>query len=174
MNVLEKVQANEVEEAAAADPRYWRQWWRKQLDVNNYLAEGMEVWTEMGPVPAEQIMIGDRVLTRDSKSNELTFNLVVGLDIQPQEKMQKFEIDSRMIVATSDQVFFVPNEGRRKAFELKNGMELESLNGPRRITEIGPGEAVATFALMIEGSSNFFVDRTGIQVAGATPLLKSR
>ena len=152
------------------DPRVWWQWWRKQLQVNNYFAQGMEVWTQMGLTSIEDIMIGDRVLSRDLESHKLGFQLVVGLDIQPQDKMQMLEVQGRSVVATPDQIFYLTGLERRKAKDLQKGIKLVGLQGTESISDNGPGAAVATFSLMIENSSNFFVDRLGIMVADATPL----
>jgi hypothetical protein len=167
---LRAANENEVE----VNPQHWWAWWRKQLDLNNYFAQGIEVWTQTGLLPIEQILIGDRVLTRDSESGELTFNLVIGFDVQPQDVMLRIEIDSRTIVATPEQPFFVTGDGWRKANELHEGMQLDGLVGSRTIAKVGPGVAVNTYNLMVENSSNYFVDRNGILVSDATPINSKR
>jgi len=156
------------------DPRLWWEWWRKQTGINNYFAKGMEVWTQIGPLPIEEIIIGDRILTRDTGSDELTFNLVVGMDRQQQSEMQVIEVGGRTIVSTPEQSFFTPHGGKRKAKELEKNSPLKSIAGPQQVTELAPGTAFSTYALLVENSSNFFVDRLGIQVSDSTPAQKHR
>jgi hypothetical protein len=173
--LAESTKANVISNGSAAGsggtgvrPQVWWDWWRKQCHVNNYFAQGVEVWTLTGLVPIEQILVGDRVLARDPKSRELTFKLVIGRDVQPNSEMRVFEVDSRTIVATPEQPLFVTGEGWRKASELKVGMQLDGLGGARRIEKVGSGDALATYGLVVMDVPTFFVDRHGVLVHDAT------
>jgi hypothetical protein len=157
------------ENAAARDvhPRVWWEWWRKELKLNNYFAAGIEVWTETGLLPIEKIMVGDRVLTRDSTTGELAFNLVIRTDTEAQAAMREIEIDSRTIVATPEQPFFLADGLWQAASKLKPGTELHGLAGSVRIDKVRPATAGTTYSLLIDKAPNYFVDRQGILVHDA-------
>jgi hypothetical protein len=149
-------------------PRLWWDWWKKRSRANNYFAQGTEVWTQCGPVPIQDILVGDRVLTRAPASDELSFNLVVGIDMRPKSAARIIEVASRTIVATPEQTFFVTNVGWRKASELKPGMQLDCLKTPARIEKVNSGEAPAIYSLVVSDVPNYFVDRRGVFVQDAT------
>jgi hypothetical protein len=161
-------QPPKVEDAADVRPRLWWDWWQKQLRLNNYVGRGTTVWTQLGPVPIEDVLVGDRVLTRNLQTGELKFNLVLGMDVRADVAVTTIEVGGRTIVATPDQPFFVPDEGWRDAHDLKPGMELDSLGGPKRIETIRTGSAHATYSLLISGRPNYFVDSQGFMVHDAT------
>jgi hypothetical protein len=153
---------------AEVDPRAWWDWWKTQTQSRHYFGRGIEVWTQTGLSPIEQILAGDRVLTRDPKSGALAFNLVLAVDAQAESVMQVIEVDSREIVATLDQPFFVFNVGWRKASELQAGMQLHGLTGPQRITRVASGDAVSRYSLLVANEPNYFVDQGAILAHDAT------
>jgi hypothetical protein len=161
-------QPPKLEKAADVRPRLWWDWWQQQLKLNNYFAKGTEVWTQFGIRPIEEVIVGDRVLTKNLDTGKLSFNLVIGVDQQRDAEVHAIEIDGRTIVATTDQPFFVPDQRWRRAQDLKPGTEVESLAGKARVESARPGAADETFSLLVEGNSNYFVDQQGILVHDAT------
>jgi hypothetical protein len=157
-----------VEKAVDVRPRLWWAWWQKRLNLNNYFDKRTEVWTQLGVLPIEQVLVGDRVLTKNLDTGELTFNLVIGIDTQPERDATVVDVGGRTIVATTDQPFFVPADNWRAATELKPGVQVESLAGPRRIESIRSGTAEVLFSLLVANSPNYFVERQGILVHDAT------
>jgi hypothetical protein len=159
-----------VVNAAGAEihPRVWWDWWKKNLNLNNYFSEGTEIWTQAGLLPIEQVLVGDRVLTRNPKSKELSFNLVIGVDRKRQDAVQVVEVNSRSIVATAEQPLFVIDQGWRRADGLKPGMKLFGLGGPQRIENVVSGLGAMTYSLLVDATPNLFVDRSGILVHDAT------
>ena len=153
---------------ADVHPRVWWNWWRKRLNLNNYVAQGTEVWTQTGLAPIERVLVGDRVLTRDVQSEELTFCLVIGIDAKSQEITRVIEVNSRTMVTTPEQPFFVADEGWRPAERLEPGMELRTLDGPQRIDNVRDGLGTATYSLLIADEPNYLVDRQGILIHDAT------
>jgi hypothetical protein len=161
-------QPPKVERAADVRPRLWWDWWQKQLQLNNYLGSGTEVWTQLGRVPIEEVLVGDRVLTKNLQTGELKFNLVLGMDVRTDVAVTTIEVGGRTIVATPDQPFYVTDEGWRDAHDLKPGMELDSLGGAKRIAFIRTGSADATHSLLVSGRPNYYVDSQGFLVHDAT------
>ena len=126
-------QPPKVEKAADVRPRLWWDWWQKQLQLNNYFASGTEVWTQLGIRPIENVMVGDRVLTRSLDTGDLAFSLVIGIDLRHDAEVHAIEVGGRTFIATPDQPFFVPHERWLSAKDLKPGTEIESLAGKSRV-----------------------------------------
>jgi hypothetical protein len=157
-----------VAKAEDIRPRVWWDWWQKQLNLNNYFAKGTEVWTQLGLVPIEQVLVGDRVLTKDRDTGKLTFNLVIGIDVQRDREASAIEVGGRTIVSTIDQPFFVKDESWRKAAELKPGAKLDGLAGATPVDGARPATADVVYSLLIADDPTYFVDRQGILVHDAT------
>ncbi len=149
-------------------PRRWWDWWRTQTQSKHFIAQGIDVWTQTGLAPIEQIRPGDRVLSRNGATDELSFQLVLAVDQQGEAAMLAIEIGGRTIVAAPEQQFQVADAGWQTAGELKPGMKLESLTGPKAIERVGPTEALARFSLLVAGAPNFFVDPMGVAVHDAS------
>ena len=149
------------------DPRWWWDWWRRQASANGYFSSGTEVWTITGPTPIEQILVGDRVLTRDA-AGELSFTLVVGCDVQPESAMQFIELNSRVIVATPDQRFYVTKR-RMEARERTDGRHAtrhaHRLAADRKRRR---GRRDRPLWRAVSHGGCFFVDRHGIVAHDAT------
>jgi hypothetical protein len=155
-----------LEDDGPIDPRWWWDWWRQRI-ASGYFSGGTEVWTLTGPTPIEEILVGDRVLTRNA-TGELSFTLVVACDMQPESAMQSIELNSRVIVATLDQQFYVTSVGWKPASELTVGTPLDALAGSRPIEQVAPGDAIARYGLAVAEGASFFVDRHGILAHDAT------
>jgi hypothetical protein len=161
-------QPPKVEKAADVRPRLWWDWWQKQLQLNNYFAKGTEVWTQFGIRPIDEVMVGDRVLTKNLDTGELTFDLVVGIDVKRDSEVRAIDITGRTIVGTANQPLYVPDERWCSAKDLQPGMEIESLAGKLRVETVRSGAAGETYSLLIQGNPNYFVDRQGVLVHDAT------
>ena len=126
-------------------------------------------------VVVEQILVGDRVLTRDPASQDLAFHLVIAMDKYSGKAERIIEVSSRTIMATSDQQFMASGAGWRKASELEAGVKLDSLAGPQPIEKINTSEGTAAkYGLAIANIPTVFVDRAGILVHDATRTRSSR
>jgi Pretoxin HINT domain len=168
---LSKATGAEVESQARKDgllPQKWWEWWRRHSGMNRYFARGTEVWTQTGPVAIEQVLVGDRVLSRDPKSGDVSFRLVIGIGEQVQGEMRIVDVDARTIVATPDQPFMVAVAGWRNAADLKAGMKLEGLGPKRSIGGVRAGDGANMYNLIVADMPNFFVDRSGILVHDAS------
>jgi hypothetical protein len=152
-------------------PQIWWTWWRARDIQQNYLAQGMEVWTLFGLAPIEDVLVGERVLTKDLDSGELAFGLVVGRDRQTMSNMRILEVDDRTIVVTPRQQFHVPGPGWRPADGLSIGETLTTLAGTCTIKSIeSSNREDITYSLMLQDGSNYFVDGQGVLVHDASRL----
>jgi hypothetical protein len=107
-------------------------------------------------------------LSRDPKSGDLSFRLVIGIGEQAQGEMRIVDVDARTIVATPDQPFMVAGAGWRNAVDLKVGVKLEGLGPARSIGAVRAGDGANMYNLIVADMPNFFVDRSGILVHDAS------
>jgi hypothetical protein len=119
-------------------------------------------------VPIESILVGDRVLTRDHASGELSFHLVLHSERKPEGEMHTVDVDSRTIVATSAQRFMANGAGWKATSELKDGVKLDSLAGPRTAQLKASGKGAEMYSLVVADVPTLFVDRIGILVHDAS------
>lgn len=153
----------------APRPQVWWDWWKRQSHRDNYVPGGTEVWTQVGLMTVEEIVVGDRVVTRDPASQELRFQLVMAMDRQSSNGTRVIELDSRTIMATPDQQFTVSGKGWQKASELKADVKLETLAGPQAIEKTSTSEGtVVKYGLAIANVPMLFVDRMGVLVHDGT------
>jgi hypothetical protein len=150
-------------------PQVWWDWWKKQTEVDHQFARGTEVWTQAGLQPIESILVGDRVLTRNSSSGELAFHLVVGTQMKSSDEVRTIELDSRTIVTTPAQRFMGSGAGWKAAAELKDGVKVDGLAGPRVVqVRTSAVKANEMYSLVVADVPTLFVDRMGILVHDAS------
>jgi hypothetical protein len=149
-------------------PKAWWDWWKQQSHTSRYFAAGTAVWTQCGLVPIEQILVGDRLLTRQPSSGELTFQLVLATRSQAKSGVRVLNMDRHTIVATPDQQFFVSGKGWRRMSNLEPETKLDSLAGPQPIKKITDGDGAMECGIVVSNVPNFFVGVQGILAHDAT------
>jgi hypothetical protein len=151
-------------------PKLWWNWWRARSRTDRYFSKGTKVWTPDGPVPIEKILVGDRVLTRDLATRDLTFELVMCTDTQPGSTMRGTTVGTKLFASTGEQQFFTADKGWQKAADLTAGQKLETLTGPQPIAATADAGASEQFGIIVDGVPTFFIGDAGVLVHDATPL----
>jgi hypothetical protein len=118
---------------------------------------GTLVWTEIGPVAIESMRRGDRVLSQDPDSGELTYQLVLDTTIRPPSETLQIHVGDEQIESTLGHPFWVIGDGWRMAKELKAGDRLHSVQGGATIDMIEPGETVEAYNLVVAETNTYFV-----------------
>lgn len=120
------------------------------------LAAGTLVWTEAGPVAVERVRAGDRVLACDPNSGVLELKPVLRATFNPDAPTFTLHIGNKKIEATSGHVFWVSGKGWVKARDLKDGMQLHTLQGTVELERVEPGKQQTMFNLVVADSHTFF------------------
>ena len=172
-----------------SSPHYWWDWWKEYNELGdngdkvNYefhssrdyyrpvtvrltscFAPGTPVWTDTGEVPIEKIRRGDRVLSQNTETGEISYRIVLGTTLRPPSETLVVRVADDQIVATRGHPFWVVGRGWRMAKELKVGDRLHSVGGGIEVNEIEPGEIVLAHNLVVEGSGNYFVGKQRLLV----------
>lgn len=181
-------------ERLGSNPKDWWEWW---ADHNEYFIKeekpeyyvhrshhretpvrisfiscfvaGTPVWTDCGPLPIEQLRVGDRVLSQDSDSGELGYKLVLDTTIRPASPTLRIRVGNESIDSTLGHPFWVVGQGWKMAKLLKVGDRLHSVNGGRVIDAIEPGEELPAYNLVVHETNNYFVSKQQILVHDNTP-----
>jgi intein/homing endonuclease len=127
---------------------------------------GTRVWSETGKVPIEDICIGDRVLTQNPETGELSYQAVVDRTLRPPTEIVEVTVDGGIqIDCTTGHPMWVSGTGWRMAKELKVGDLLHTVNGPREVLTLQPkGERQAAYNLVVAGNGSYFVSPLGVLV----------
>jgi hypothetical protein len=137
-------------------------------------AKGTIVWTVSGPRPIEKLRLGDRVLSQNVETGELTYKAVLATTIRPPSKMLQITSGDTCIAATLGHPFFVVGKGWRMAKELAlddwvcvpgDAVPIDS------IEEAKPAEA---YNLVVADFGTYFVGKDRMLVHDNSPLKAAR
>ncbi len=129
---------------------------------------GTPVWTQGGPVPIEQIQVGDLVLSQDPISGRLDYRPVVTTTLRPPTKMAKLMIGNETITATLGHRFWVTGQGWQMAKFLSSGNVLFSVRGSIDLESIEETEESSAYNLVVDGYHSFFVGKSRLLVHDST------
>lgn len=173
------------------DPANWWQWWSEFTDTqlaarketvvvaedaeyvgDPYLrirrrscfAAGTPVWTDSGPVPIEQVQVGDRVLSQNIDSGELTYKTVLCTTVRPAKPLVSLKFGDESIVATGGHRFWATGEGWTKACDLRANALIRTVTGNSAVRAVETGPTAETYNLVVDSFHNYFVGRAGILV----------
>ncbi len=144
---------------------------------------GTPVWTETGPMPIEEVAVGDWVLAQDPTTGELAYKPVVRATIRDPKPLVTLQLEQHSLGCTPGHVFWVSGQGWKRARDLEVGMRLHTITGSQQLVAIEDREAEPTYNLEVLDFNTFFAgedhlltrDVTSIEaVRGWVPGLKSR
>lgn len=125
---------------------------------------GTLVWTEAGLEPIERIRPGDRVLSQDSDTGELSLRFVQETTVRPASPTRRVRVDQDVILSTLGHPFWAVGKGWRMAKELEADDRLYTLEGSAKIDELQDGPDWEAYNLVVEGFGTYFVGQTGLLV----------
>ncbi len=126
------------------------------------LAAGTLVWTDRGPVPIEEIRVGDMVLSQEPDTGELAFKPVVRTTSRMPEKMVEFTTDSETLETSGGHRFWVSGTGWNRARDFQPGVRLYGLlenHGVRTVRVVDPK---TTYNLIVADFHTYFVGQARI------------
>lgn len=121
-------------------------------------AAGTPVRTLDGHRPIEGLSVGDRVLTQDTATGELSFQPILVVHRNPPGSTVRITLDNgETVVASRFHRFWRAGRGWAMARELEKGDELRTLAGRSRITGLSEGAPEPVFNLDVAKTRTFFV-----------------
>jgi hypothetical protein len=132
---------------------------------------GTMVWTDTGMVPIEKVRIGDRVLSQDQDSGELTYKLVIDATIRPPSPTLRLGMGDEEIATTMGHLLWVTGLGWQMAKEVQVGDQLHGVHGGQTVDYIKPGPESEAYNLVVADFSTYFIGRYRILVHDNRPRL---
>ena len=138
--------------------------------VNTYQAmscflAGTPVWTESGVRPIESIQPGDRVLSQDPDTGELSFKVVTGKTLRPPTEASKLTVNGEAITTTLGHPLWVTGKGWEMAKHVKEGDQLHGIGGIINVNAIEPlPNKVEAHNLVVDDFNTYFVGNCGMLV----------
>ncbi|MGO8745783.1 MAG: polymorphic toxin-type HINT domain-containing protein [Thermoguttaceae bacterium] len=120
------------------------------------------VWTELGPIPIEEVRVGDRVFACDPETGCLALKPVLRKTLRPEGRQLSVRAGENRIETSGGHVFWVAGQGWVKARELKEGMQLHTIRGTVAAERIQPGSTQKSFNLVVADFHTFFAGQARI------------
>src|SRR5690606_29595384 len=126
-------------------------------------------WTSHGPVPIEQVKVGDLVLAKDEQTGELVFRLVTDAIVTKQAALLDLSLEQEgraiQLRTTDEHPFWVEGQGWTRADSLSPGTTVETFGGAATVLALSfTGERTTVHNISVEGNPNYFVGADGVWV----------
>jgi hypothetical protein len=125
---------------------------------------GTLVHTEIGKQAIETIRPGDRVLSQDSETGELSYRVVTEKTVRPPSETMQIEVAGELITATLGHPFWVVGKGWTMAKDLNPGDRLHGISGSKPIDVIEGGVKSEAHNLIVDTTNAYFVGEAGFLV----------
>lgn len=134
---------------------------RQPQDISCFAA-GTLVLTNRGDVAIEQVRAGDLVVAQDVETGEIAFKPVLETTVRPPAELLRVEHEQGSFRCTGGHPFWVSGEGWVHAKRLTSGVELHSLHGSVRVSDVVSDGSEETYNLIVADFANYFVDEARI------------
>ncbi len=137
-----------------------------QVTRRSCFVAGTPVWTDAGVRPIQSVAVGDRVLSQDPDTGELSFRLVTEHTLRPPTRIMRIAVDQEEVIeCTKGHPFWLNGTGWRMAKLLVPDERLHSLLGAATITEVTSLDmSDQAHNLVVAGPGTYFVGKRGLLV----------
>ena len=134
-------------------------------------AAGTPVATISGPRPVESLRIGDRVLTQDIVTGELTFQPLLETTLRPAIELIEIRCGTSVpVLATPGHPFWVVGQGWQIARLLRPGDRLHGVGGAVTIDDVQVKPPAEGYNLVVSDFHTYFVGDDKLLVHDNAPL----
>jgi hypothetical protein len=131
---------------------------------------GTPVLTLFGPRPIEQVQLGDRVLSQDALTGELSYKPVHATTVRPPIALLAIHLPGQSLEVTPGHPFWVEGQGWRLARDLASGDRLRAITGPIEIVSIDTAQSREAYNLVVSESHTYFVGDARLLVHDNVPV----
>jgi len=121
------------------------------------LAAGTPVWTDLGPVPIEQIKVGDRVLSQDPETGALAYKPVLRTTIRPAGMLFTIRAGDESFQANGGHRLWIVGKGWIRARELEPDTHLHGVTSTLEVRSVEQRDSKPTYNLIVADFHTYFV-----------------
>lgn len=121
------------------------------------LAAGTPIQTETGPQPIETIEPGDRVLSQDIETGELSLKPVFARTRRERAKQIRLKTEDNDVVCSQGHPFWVNGIGWVQARALQPRMPLHTVLGSTEVTAVEPAGEGEVYNLVVADAHTYFI-----------------
>ena len=125
---------------------------------------GTQVRTQTGLRNIEWIRAGDRVLSQNTETGELSYKLILATTKRPPTSLVSVDIGGVSVEATRGHLFWVEKQGWKMAKNLKPDDLVHGLHESRRVATVESRNDAEAYNLVVQDFGNYFVGESGILV----------
>jgi hypothetical protein len=173
-------------ESLGNDEGTWRNWWAEQqgyvydppkpedkvVRVGGFtifphcacFAAGTTVQTFSGPRPIESICLGDRVLSQNTGTGELSYQPVIAVHHNLPSPTLRLTVAGETTITTGIHRFWKTGRGWVMARDLKPGDRVRVVGGTARVEAVAADTVQPVYNLDVAQDRDFFVGRAGLLV----------
>ncbi|HVW00030.1 MAG TPA: polymorphic toxin-type HINT domain-containing protein [Planctomycetaceae bacterium] len=122
------------------------------------------MWTETGPVPIDQIRVGDRVLAQNAETGELAYKPVLHKSLGPKRQLIRVTAGDETLVCTYGHRFWVAGEAWIMARELTPKKLLHTATRSIPVESVSEGPEDETHNLVVADFHSYFVGKQAFLV----------
>jgi Pretoxin HINT domain len=171
-------------------PEKWKKWWaielgylaepdvdskdakpapapRREWTSQTSFAAGTVVQTAGGRLPIESIQLGDRVLSQNTTTGELSFQPVIRVDRRKSKPVLRIDIAGETLFATDVERFWKAGEGWILARDMASGDRIRALGGCVAIKSKSDEPEKPVVSLEVGQNHTFFVGGQSLLVHDA-------
>lgn len=126
------------------------------------LVAGTPVWTQSGPVPVQDVRVGDLVFACDPDTGCLDLKPVLKTTVRPDAGMLRIHAGGETISATAGHVFWVAGLGWKKTADLQPERRLHTIWGTVEVESVEPGGEAPVYNLVVADAHTYFVGQSKI------------
>lgn len=123
---------------------------------------GTPVWSESGIAPIESVHAGDRVLSKNAETGELSYALVIGTTVREPHPTFNLTIGSESFQATAGHRFWISGGGWLMSKQLETGTPLHTATGTAAVGPVTDAGPAKTYNLVVENTHTYFVGRQAV------------
>ncbi|MBI2824731.1 MAG: hypothetical protein HYX69_08600 [Planctomycetia bacterium] len=172
------------------DPKLWWNWWLDYNEIyqpsvkpvtqqvrtyvpppstfrvsySSCFVAGTPVWTMTGPMPVEQVKVGECVLAQDPATGELAYKPVMATTVRPASPVIAVRAGGDTIRATRGHPFWVSGRGWQMTKELKAGDSLHTPDGAVAIESAEPDGQAECYNMVVADFGTYFVGQKQVLV----------
>lgn len=137
-------------------------WQPPRVARSECFAAGTPVWTDRGLLAIEKVAVGDRVLSKDIETGEVTYKPVLQTTVRPPRLLTTLRIGNEILTCTGGHRFWQSGLGWVKSRDLEPQSLVHTVTGNAPVWSAKSGDTAETYNLVVADFHTYFVTPAGV------------